>query len=171
MKPQSGRSKITPVTQKTAKEIVEHAKPEYTPDVASFPLGVCMRCTVNLNRCEKKVDGKKQGPNKAIKAIWDGFKLQNIYIPRGQDSLTCCCDICKARRTKLNKEDVKVIPKSQVVKVEAPVVEKKKALCTDCLQELAGPGFKHPCGAAARKQNLAQLILQEQEGEQVIAIS
>ena len=171
MKPKSGRSKITPVTPKTVKEIVEHAKPEYTPEVASFPLGVCQRCIINLNHCEKKVDGKKQGPNKFIKAIWDGFKLQDIYIPRGQDSLTCCCDICKARRTKLNKEDVKVIPnpKSKVVEVEAPVVEKKKNRCNECLQELGGPGVKHPCGAAARKQNLAQLILQEQEDEQVIA--
>ena len=171
MKPQPGRSKITPVTPMIAKRIVEHAKPEFTPEVASFPLGVCQRCILNLNCCEKKIDGKKQGPNKGIKAIWDGFKLQDIYIPRGQDSLTCCCDICKARRTKLNKEAVKVIPKSKVVEVEAPVVEKKKNRFSDCLQELGGPGVKHPCGAAARKQNLAQLILQEQEGEQVIAIS
>ena len=170
MKPRSGCSKITPVTPQIVKEIVEHAKPEYTLEVASFPLGVCQRCRVNLIRCEKKIDGKKQGPTKAMKAIWDGFKLQDIYIPRNQDSLTCSCDICKARRTKLNKDAVSVIPRGEVVEVAAPVVEKKKTRCSDCLQELAGPGINHPCGAAARKENLARLILQEEgAGEQVIA--
>ena len=168
MKAQPGRTKLTPVSPKIAKEIREHAKPEYTPEVASFPLGICQRCRFNLIECEKKREGIKQGPSKGIKAIWDSFKLQKIHIPRNQDSLTCCCDICSARRTKLNKTEVKVVLRNEQVAVEAPV-EKKKTLCSICLQD-TGTGISHPCGDAARKLNLAQLILQEaSQGEQVIA--
>ena len=111
VKPQPGRSKITPVSPKIAGAIREHAKPEFTPDVDSYPLGVCHRCRWNLIDCDKVVDGKKKGPAKGIKEIWDSFKLQKIHIPPDQEPLTCSCDICLARRTKF--KDVKVIPRGE----------------------------------------------------------
>ena len=170
VKPHPGRTKVTPVSPKIAKEIREHAKPEFNPDVASFPLGICQRCRFNLIQCEKKVGGKKKGPTAGIKAIWDSFNLQNIHIPRNQDSLTCRCDICSARRT-MFKRDVKVIPRGESFVVDPPAKERAKMVCTDCLQEDVRPGISHPCGPAVRKQNLARLILQEgTAAEQVTAI-
>ena len=168
VKPQTGRTKITPVSPKIAEEIREHAKPEFTPDVASYPLGVCQRCRLNLIRCEKKVDGKKTGPSKGIKEIWDSFKLQKIYIPRNQDSLTCSCDICIARRTGFR--NVKVVPRGERDEVVTSVEEKPKTLCSKCFQEDVRAGIRHRCGSSARKENLAKLILQkEDQAEQVAA--
>ena len=107
----------------------------------------------------------------AIKAKWDAFKLQNIQIPRGQDARTCCCDICRARRTK--GKSVHIVPsRGETENTENETqIKKEKGPCGICLQEKTGPGIKHPCGPAARKHNLALLTLNEGKGaEQVAAV-
>ena len=75
VKPESGRSKITPVSVKMVQRIQKWAKPEFNVEVLMVIV--------------------KTG----VKEKWDQFRLQDIHIPRGQETETCRCDICTARRT------------------------------------------------------------------------
>ena len=167
MKPGMGNNNNTPITTMVANRIKKWVKPEFDPEVQSYPVGLCMTCRRQLSECEKL-----GVTSPAIKAKWDAFKLQNIHIPRGQDARTCCCDICSARRTK--GKSVKIVPsRGEPAEKEKEKEKKKKEKgpCGICLQEKTGPGIKHPCGPAARKHNLALLTLKEERGAEQVAAS
>ena len=117
MKLLSGCSKITPISEVMAERVLKWAKPEFDVSVLSYPLGLCSACQLNLSKCERL-----GAPNQGAKATWDAFNLQKIYIPRGQEAQSCCCDICVARwtnhtgskglnGTEIKKEKIKILPK------------------------------------------------------------
>ena len=112
MKPEPGRSKSIPVTTNIVERIKKWAKPEFDPEVLSYPLGLCRTCRKQLTGCERL-----GVVSPGLKAKWDAFKLQDIHIPRGQESSTCCCDICTARRTNCSgvgvTMSVKIVPKGE----------------------------------------------------------
>ena len=119
MKLLSGCSKITPISEVMAERVLKWAKPEFDVSVLSYPLGLCSACWLNLSKCERL-----GAPNHGAKATWDDFNLQQIYIPRGQEAQSCCCDICVARRmnhtgskgfngTVIKKEKIKNLPKGE----------------------------------------------------------
>ena len=162
MKPRTTRGKLTPVTTEIAERIKKWAKPEFDPEVLSFPLGLCCSCRRQLSESEKK-----GATSPGVKAKWDDFKLQNIHIPRGQEARSCSCDICIARRTEFFK--VKIVPRGEPQEEKEEKKENKKGPCGICLQEKTGPGIRHPCGPTARKHNLAKLTLQEGRGAEQVA--
>ena len=94
MKPDQAGTEVTPITIKMANRVRKWAKPEFVPEVISFPLGLCKTCRVRLAECEKQV-----AASPGIKATWDNFMLKNIHVPRGQDASTCSCDMGAARKT------------------------------------------------------------------------
>ena len=103
VKPGMGKTNNTAITPMIAERIRKWAKPEFNQTILSYPVGLCMTCRRQLSECEKL-----WVVIPAIKAKWDAFKLQNIQILRGQDARTCCCDICRARRTK--SKSVQIAP-------------------------------------------------------------
>ena len=54
MKPESGRSKITPISEKIVQRIQKLAKPEFNVEVMIYPLGLCSVCWVQLSECERE---------------------------------------------------------------------------------------------------------------------
>ena len=44
MKPESGRSKITPISEKIVQRIQKRAKPEFNMEVASYLVDLCSVC-------------------------------------------------------------------------------------------------------------------------------
>ena len=169
MKPQKGRSRITPMTQKTVDQVKAWAKPDFDQNVLSHPLGLCSQCRVRVSECA----AKKAPPTRpGIKAKWAEFKLQNIFIPaRGQQAQTCICDMCTALRGNhsLPCHVQKVVPKGEPAQVEAQVQKSPKGPCAECLQENTGPGIPHPCTSSARKENLVKLALKEGTGAEQVA--
>ena len=61
------------------------AKPEWDPDVLSYPVGQYESFIVGLRECEKmgsNIPCNRQGQ----KIIWDSLKLQNISVPSKRGS-------------------------------------------------------------------------------------
>ena len=83
MKPDRDGTKVIPNTIKMADRVRKWAKPEFDPEVISFPLGLCKTCRVRLAEFEKQ-----GAASPGIKATWDNFMLKNIHVPRGQDAST-----------------------------------------------------------------------------------
>ena len=83
MKPDRAGTKVTPITIKMANRVRKWAKPEFDPEVISFPLCLCKTCRVRLAECEKQ-----GATGTGIKATWDNFIMKNIHVPRGQDAST-----------------------------------------------------------------------------------
>ena len=111
-----------------------------------------------------------------LKDMWDNFKLQEIYVPRGQLAETCVCDICIARRAHVGQPGTskselvhkKIVPKGE--EKEKTPLEIPEKRCSKCLQ-LVGRGIYHPCSNRSMKRNLVDLV-SEQEGhgpEQITA--
>ena len=168
VKPQKGRSRITPMTQKTVDQVIKWAKPEFDPSVLSHPLGLCSQCRVRVSECA----ARKAPPTRpGIKAKWAEFQLQNIHIPRAQQAQSCICDICKAFRSNFSLpcHVQKIVPRGEPQQVEAQVQRPQKGPCADCLQENTGPGIPHFCTSSARKQNLVKLTLKEGSGAEQVA--
>ena len=44
VKPESGRSKITPISEKIVQRIQKRAKPEFNMEVVSYPVDLCSVC-------------------------------------------------------------------------------------------------------------------------------
>ena len=63
MKPLSGRSKITPISEMMAERVWKWAKPEFDVSVLSYPLGLCSAWRLNLSKCERL-----GAPNQGAKA-------------------------------------------------------------------------------------------------------
>ena len=128
MKPDQAGTKFTPITIKMANKFHKWAKPEFDPEVISFPLCLCKTCRVRLAECEKQ-----GGNGTGIKATWDNFMLKNIHVPRGQDASTCSCDMGAARKTSpIGKNrgqtptNLKIIARGEPQK-EKEIEKKKKA--------------------------------------------
>ena len=162
--PQHGRRKITAPTGAIVKRIQDFAKPEFSMEVNSFPLGLCEWCRKQLATCAKLKKENKPVPS-TYKAKWDSFKLQNINIPRGQLARTCKCDICLARRSRVGvdgfdrfNKKTKIVPRGEGPAKKMPV-RKVRGPCRICLQRKIGPGIRHRCGFAARKRNLIKMAL------------
>ena len=66
MKPDQAGTEVTPITIKMANRVRKWAKPEFDPEVISFPLGLCKTCRVRLAECEKQ-----GAASPGIKATWD----------------------------------------------------------------------------------------------------
>ena len=54
-----------------------------TPEVTSYPTGICEYCRRLLFLCEKEGSTNLQGQPGATQR-WDEFHLKNISVPRGQ---------------------------------------------------------------------------------------
>ena len=76
MKPLSGCSRITPISEVMAERVWKWAQLEFDVSVLSYPLGLCSACSLNQSKCERL-----GAPNQGAKATWDAFNLQKIYIP------------------------------------------------------------------------------------------
>ena len=157
VKPESGRSKIIPVSEKMVLRIQKWAKPEFNMTVMSYPLGLCSVCRVQLSECERLGVVKTR-----VREKWDQFRLQDIQIPWGQEADTCRCNICSAWRTKgigrkgYNStviENVKIKPTGSQKIEQENVKKRQKGPCGICFQEKIGPGIHHPCGPESRKKN------------------
>jgi hypothetical protein len=174
----AGERALTPAL---GEKVRRWAQPSWSPEVMSYPSGICEYCRRLLGRCEK--EGVVDLPDRpGATQRWKDFQLECITVPRGQLASQCICPICSAHRCSPVKGTLtNVTPmKSQIVtKKEEPEdseedVEMKKKednskMCQKCLQPRVGRGIPHSCTEANRKKNLAMLVLEDQGSEQIAA--
>ena len=88
------------------------------------------------------------------------------------------CSICQARKSTSKSRgssgslnNVEIVKKVQIVtEEEEPVQEpESNTMCNECFQPRTGAGIQHSCPPAARKQNLADLVAQEEGSEEIVA--
>ena len=153
----AGARKITPAI---GEKIRKWAQPNWSPDVVSFPAGICEQCRVHLTYSEKNNSSDLPG-RPGTKERWASFKLENITVPRGQLATKCICQICLARKS--NPVGKPAIWKAQIVtsEEETVVVSQVTKPCSKCFQANTGRGIPHSCTPANRKKNLIEIIQNE----------
>ena len=169
----AGTRKVTPAFQSLLKK---WAQPSWSPDVTSFPCGVCNMCRFLIYECEKNNSKELEGRPGATER-WTNFKLESISVPRGILAADCTCPICKARRTNSvgqagfgNKNMEKPKIGTELFTRES-LLKEKSSMCLECFQSKTGKGIPHSCTQAKRKENLAKLVIDEKGrgNEQIIA--
>ena len=98
-------------------------------------------------------------------------------MQRGQLAGECSCQICQARKNNVvgikGYGGAKKAPQKIVTEETSmhPKLESNKKPCGKCFQKETGKGIAHPCTLLKRKENLAQLILDEKCGnsEQIVS--
>ena len=170
-----GKAGKRKISLSLGEKIRKYAQSLWTPDVVSFPLGICETCRKMIGDCERaENEGKQLNPE--FKQRWQSFHLEDIFVPRGQLATKCVCLICKARKNHLFTKGVNHLTKDkkQIVMVEEviePAVTKNSAACTKCFQEKTGRGIPHPCTETSKKNNLVNLVLNQKEAGQEQIVS
>ena len=149
----------------------------YDRSLTNYPSGLCTSCHRALYKIKAKQPVKMwAGPRPPS---WAGFKIDAIFGARScgspdQKGELRMCDICAHVRSnpigsKLSKKEAnkpKVLqPRGTKDEAPEPKALRPPNRCGVCLGEKR-PGVAHPCGPAAKKQNLLGLIQNSPEKDQ-----
>ena len=168
----AGKNKVTPALGALVRK---WAQPSWSPEVMSYPCGICETCRRRLNFHEK--NESPDLPHRLGAEIhWVNFQLEEISVPRGQLASDCVCKICVARKTNVvyhkgfnNRRKAKKQIYTSNSMEDVPPVNVSKP-CSTCYQKETGCGIPHPCTESARKRNLAALVLDvNDKGKEQIA--
>lgn len=170
-----GRAGTRRLTPALGERLRKWAQPAWSPDVTSYPTGVCETCLRLLRFCEnEKSNDLLDRPG--AKQRWIDFKLENVKVCRRKLASNCTCPICQARKSNFvgrqgynnyNQERKQIMPsEDETVEKEEP---KKDMMCCKCLQVRTGRGIPHICTEASRNRNLADLVLESKRSEQITA--
>ena len=96
-----------------------------------YPTSLYQSCRARLVECERHKGTDIPG-RPGLTDMWGNFKLQNIYVSRGQKAETFICDIYTARRAHVgqlgtSKQDLvkkKIVPKGQENNEESAEVKR-----------------------------------------------
>ena len=134
----AGSRKLTPMLGERLRKWAQSA---WSPDVMSYPTGVCEYCLRLLRRCEKE-ESADLLDRPGAKQRWLDFKLEQVKVPRGQLTSSCLCPICQARKNNIVgekgynnviKEKKQIIPgEEEPGEKEEPKINK---MCTKCGEE------------------------------------
>ena len=93
-----GRAGTRRLTPALGERLRKWAQPAWSPDVTSYPTGVCDTCLRLLCFCEnEKSNDLLDRPG--AKQRWIDFKLENVKVCRGKLVSNCTCPICQARKS------------------------------------------------------------------------
>ena len=86
------------VTRALGDRIRKWAQPSWNEDVVSHPVGICKACRQSLYLCDKQ-KSTHLTDRPGVTGRWQAFKLEEVVVPRGQLASSCCCPICRARKS------------------------------------------------------------------------